>query len=378
MNPISKDKKFELGYKTIIREMDNDFFSQTLNNETGFYESDDELNNNFEYTEQVHAVYGIYTKSFGKLTAQGGVRLEQAYTEAKLVNSTEPPFENDYFNAFPSGFLSYNISKDDEVRASYSRRINRPRTRQLNPFLNVSDPLNTRQGNPFLQPEYIDSYEISYSHSWKNVTVSSSVYWREVHDMIRRFKTVDGNGISHTTYLNLSGGRSYGTELIVSGKIAKWWDVNVSGNLYKSEVDGSNVEADLNNEATSWSAKLTSTWDFKKDFQLQLTGRYRAPFATAQGQILEIYGMNAALKKKVLKGKGSLTLRVSDVFNNFRFAFNTTGENFNQQSTRKRESRIGYLSFMYRFGTMDRNGRKGKRGGRNSGGGDDDGGMEID
>ncbi|MGB0525560.1 MAG: TonB-dependent receptor domain-containing protein [Flammeovirgaceae bacterium] len=377
VNPVNKRVRYELGYKSIIRTIRNDFFSQSFDHELGQYVSDDELNNEFEYREQVHAIYGMYTRRFGKLTAQAGIRLEQAYTDATLLNSNEPPFENDYANAFPSGFLSYEISKNDEIRASYSRRINRPRTRQLNPFINVADSFNIRQGNPFLQPEYINVYEVSYSHNWKKITVSSSVYWREINGMIRRFKTVDDEGVSTTTYVNLSGGRSYGAELIFTGKITKGWDLNVSGNIFKNEVDGSNVEADLNNEATSWSAKLTSTWDFKKDFQLQITGRYRAPFAITQGEILELYGVNAALRKKVLKGKGSVTLRVSDIFDNFRFGFNTSGENFNQQSVRKRESRIGYISFMYRFGTLDRNARRGKRGG-NRRSGDDGGSMEID
>lgn len=376
VNPISKKVKYELGYKSIIRDMANDFFSQSLDNDLGEYIPDNDLNNNFEYNEQVHAVYGIYTRSLGKFTVQAGLRLEQALTESDLITDNSPAFENDYFSAFPSGFLSYKISQNDEFRASYSRRINRPRTRQLNPFLNVSDPLNTRQGNPNLLPEYIDSYEVSYSHSWKNFTLSTSVYWREIHDMIRRFKTVDEHGVSFTTYENLLGGRSYGTELVFNGKVAKWWDINLSGNLYRSEVDGSNLEADLNNEATSWSAKVTSSWDFKKDFQLQISGRYRAPFAITQGEILEFYSMDVALKKKVLKGKGSVTVRVSDIFDTRQFSFNTAGDNFNQQSTRKRESRIGYISFMYRFGSMERT-RRGRRGGGKDRG-DDGGGMEID
>lgn len=377
VNPISRKLKYELGYKSIFRTIGTDFFSQSFDYGEAAFISDDELNNDFEYSEQVHAIYGMYTRSFGKFTAQLGLRVEQAYTDAKLI-TTGDNFENNYFNLFPSGFLTYQVSQNDEFQFSYSRRINRPRTRQLNPFLNVSDPLNTRQGNPFLLPEYIDAYEIGYAHNWKNITINSSIYWREIHDMIRRFNTVDENGISNLTYVNLAGGRSYGLELIVTGKVTKWWDVNVSGNLFKNEVDASNLEADLNNEGTSWRAKFTSNWNFNKDLQLQITGRYRAPFAISQGEISEVYHIDAALKKKVLKGKGSLTLRVSDIFDKRQFAVATEGDNFNQQSTRKRESRIGYLSFSYRFGSLDGKRGRGRRGNRNRGGGNGGDDLDVD
>jgi outer membrane receptor protein involved in Fe transport len=260
-----------------------------------------------------------------------------------------------------------------EFRASYSRRIDRPNTRQINPFVDVSDPLNIRKGNPFLFPEFVDSYELSYTRSWKKTTVASSLYWRERHDVISRFNQVDENGISTFTFINLLTGRSYGFEVVGNFKPYKWWDLNLSGNLFRNVIDGSNVDATLTNEATSYTLKAISTWNLPKDLQFQLSSNYRSPFASAQGTIKAFYSTDIAFSKKVLEGKGSLNFRVSDIFNTLQFSFDSEGANFTQTRVRKRESRIAYLTFSYRFGKADRAMRKQRRErGEGGGGGDFD------
>jgi len=173
------------------------------------------------------------------------------------------------------------------------------------------------------------------------------------------------------------GGRTYGLELVFNAKPAKWWNINLSTNIFQSEIDGSNIEADLNNEMFSYSAKLLSTWNLPKSLQIQVSSNYRGPFAITQGEVEPFYSTDIAVMKRIWDGKGTVTLRVSDVFNTRQFQYTTAADNFSQESRRKWESRVGYVSFSYRFGKMEQQRRrKGQRGGGDGDGGD--GGMDID
>ncbi|MFT5617855.1 MAG: iron complex outermembrane receptor protein [Arenicella sp.] len=381
VNPVSKTKKYEFGYKSILRNILNDFQFEDFDESTQNYIPSALLNNEFDYSEDVHAAYVNYSQGFGKLSLQAGLRAEQTFTQSDLVTTGET-FENDYFSLFPSGYLSYNPTDKDEWRIGYSRRVNRPRTRQLNPFRNNSDLQNVREGNPFLLPEYIDSYEVSYARNWDKISLTSTAYWREIHDMIRSFRTVLDDQSILRSYVNLSGGRSYGLEMVMSGKVTKWWNLTLSTNVFQSEIDGSNIEADLNNDAFTYSFRMNSNIDLPKDIKLQISTFYRAPFVTTQGEIQAFYSTSLALQRKILKGKGTVNVRLSDVFNNLRFKFDQEGTfldegtGFTQSSYRKRESRIGYLSFSYRFGKATS--KKRRKGGRKGGGGNDSGDMDMD
>ena len=164
----SKDHRFEVGYRTTIRNIRNDFIVEDLvDNDwvplAGF-------TNDFEYDEDIHAVYAQYGNKHGKFGYQLGLRAEYSEISTKLLNTNEENFR-DSINFFPSVFLNYEISKASALQVSYSRRIRRPRFRDLNPFFSFSDPRNFFSGNPNLTPEYTDSYEINYLRYWETATL---------------------------------------------------------------------------------------------------------------------------------------------------------------------------------------------------------------
>jgi hypothetical protein len=146
--------------------------------------------------------------------------------------------------------------------------------------------------------------------------------------------------------------------------------------MFQSVIDGSNVEADLNNEAFSYSGKVLSTFTLPKSIQVQVSSNYRAPFASAQGEIRAFYSTDIAASMRVLDGKGTLTVRVSDIFDQRQFGFTSAGANFFQEGIRKWESRIGYISFSYRFGKLERERRRMRR--DRGGEGFDGGDMDMD
>lgn len=373
--PLKKKGKLEAGYKSIIRDINDDFTSESFDVFTDAFLPDIFLNNNFLYKERIHAAYATVGQQFKRIGYQAGVRAEQTFTTSELVNTNEE-FENDYFNFFPSGFLTYKMTESQQLQLSYSRRINRPRTRQLNPFANYSDPLNLRFGNPFLLPEFVDAIEFSYAFTKNRNTVTASAYYRVVHDVIQRFKSIDTvTNVATTTYLNLGTGTSYGVELIYVGQVTKWFNLNVSFNFYRTEIDGGDTE--INNSGYGYGGRFNGTFKLPKDFSIQLSSFYRGPRPTLQGRFYGFNSINLAVQKRVLDNKGTLSLNVRDLFNTMQFQVDIDDALFYQEFLRKRESRMATLTFSYRFGKQQFDTR-GRRRGRGDSGGGDGGGIDED
>ncbi|MFM1931672.1 MAG: hypothetical protein RL226_975, partial [Bacteroidota bacterium] len=333
-------------------------------------------NNTFHYDEEIHAVYGTYGYQWEKLSFSSGLRAEQAFTKSTLVDS-DSTFTNNYFALYPSTYLTYKLKKAGELQLSYSRRVNRPGMRQLNPFPSYSDNLNLRRGNPFLLPEFVNAYEFTYSLRKKQSTFMASVYMQDVNQVIRNYKTIDTAGVSTTSFQNLAGVSNIGLEAVVNYTINSWWTVNVSMNGYRVQSDGTNLESDLSVTAYSWSARGMSTMKFNNGLQVQLTGFYRAPENNLQGQMSDMYFADIAVKTAILKGKGTLTVNLRDVFDTRQFSFYSFGPGFEQNSMRKRESRNLFVTFAYRFGKLEA-GKERRERGAAGGEGFDGGGMEID
>lgn len=373
VQPMENKGRLEAGWKTTLRMSDSDFLAESYDDDADSYANDTTRSNRFVFNENVHAAYAIYGRQLGKWGVQGGLRLETVNMRSYLAN-TDEEFINDYTSLYPSGHVSYEMAKGKTFQLSYSRRVNRPRSRQLNPFPNYNDPLNLRIGNPFILPEYTNSLELAYAHQWKKNTITASVYYKDVNDVIRRYKTVDTTGVSTTTYENFAGATNYGVELIAVAKLNSWWSVNGSLNGFRTMQDGSNLEGDLNADALGWSGKVMSSWKFDGGWQFQASGNYRAPRILLQGEISEMYWVDFAAKKTILNKKGSIGLRVSDILNSREFNFYTEGRDFEQFSERKRQSQFVYLTFNYRFGKLEEKSERG-RGSRGEGG--DFGGDEI-
>ena len=361
VNALSKDSRFEIGYKTNIRLTDNELFSETFDYILDNFAPDTLMNNTYNYEEQIHAAYATYTNKFKKLSYTAGLRAEQVYTEFDLI-TTKEIYTNDYFQLYPSLHLSQELSNKQTVQLSYSRRVNRPSIRSLNPFVNFQDPLNLRVGNPKLNPEYINSIELGYEKKWEKTTILSSIYYKQINNMVQRVKTLDDNGISTVTYENLSSGTSYGVEFIAVVNPVKWQSFNANFNMYQTVLDGSNLDADLNSNSLGWNAKFISNTKLPQKTNLQVSFRYRSPRETTQGTILAMYNVDAALNKKILKNKGTIGVKVSDIFNTRKFAMELYDTNFEQNFEYNFESRIFYLTFSYRFGKMmDMDKKKRKR-----------------
>jgi outer membrane cobalamin receptor len=372
VHPLGQDRKLETGFRATLREMDNDFNFFNFDHEKQSWENNLGLSNHFVYNEQVYAVYGIFSTMLGKYSVQTGLRAEQAFTRADQ-RTTSAMYENDYISLFPSLHVRRNMENNQSMQVSYSRRINRPNNRFLNPFVSYSDPYDLSFGNPHLDPEYIHSAELGYTRFWGRTTVNPSIFYRHTEGMITRFRTMDEDGIAYTTFQNLRTGKSYGAELILGQQVASFWRANGTFSYFRQVVEGGGDAMEMANRSNSWSARLVNNFDFGNGWSAQLNGFYRSPVVLIQGEMREMYSADIGVRKNVLQNRGSINLRLSDIFNTQRFGMYNFGDNFTMTSERRRNSRMIFVGFTYRINEYDQRSR------RNRGASDmDNGSMDFD
>ncbi len=367
------DVALTAGWRTTIEQLRTDAtFNQFLPSSESFSKVDS-LSNVFAYDEQVHALYATAGLEPGKWRLSAGLRAEQAFTRSEVLEPVEQAarFDNDYFKVYPSIFTGYELSDRSTFQLNYSRRINRPRSRQLNPFIDRGDPFNLRAGNPFLLPEIINSFEANWQQRVGPATITTGAYYRQKRDLISRVnRTLEGGLVSLSTSDNLDRGRDIGLEVIARYRLGEKADVTASGNLYRTQIDGNLAEGAVDVAGTLFESRLQANAELPLGVSAQATYFYRSPGVNAQGTYETIQSLDVGLRRDILNKRGSITLRVSDVFNTLAYRFTNTVAGLETTTRYKRESRIGYLGFQYRFGVdADKRPREERRDGRGDGGG---------
>ncbi|MFK7936347.1 MAG: TonB-dependent receptor [Saprospiraceae bacterium] len=363
VQPFGEEGKFEAGLRSSFRNIDNDYLVEELTD--GIWESLPGLSNVFAYDENIHAAYLIYGNKVGKLGYQVGLRGEYSdiRTELKTTNEINP---RDYTNLFPSAFLSYDLPQQNSVQVSYSRRVRRPRFWDLNPFFTFSDDRNFFSGNPDLDPEFTDSYEVSHLKYFDKGSLSSAIYYRHTTDVIERITTLDGLGRTIRRPENLATQDDIGFEFNANYTPFKWWRLNGNFNFFRSETNGDNIDSNLQAETLTWFTRGTSRWTLWKDMDVQLRFNYRAPRETTQGESKSIYSFDLAASRDILNKKGTLTFSVRDIFNSRRRRYSQFSDDFFREGDFQWRARQFTLTLNYRLNQKkkrERGGRGGYEGG---------------
>jgi len=328
----------------------------------------DSLSDTFDFDERVYAAYFTYRNTKGKFGYQVGLRGEYTETLGETVRNSES-IPNNYFNVFPSAFLSYTIAPENELTLNYTRRISRPSIWDLAPIYRVRDQYNFSIGNPYLQPEFTDSYEVGYMKGWDKYLLNATVYHRYSTDVETRITILTDDNVAIQSRQNADTKASTGFELINQIQVFNNLDATLTGNLFYSKINAENISEDFSNENFSWTLNLLTNWLIPNWFSLQVQGNYRGPIILPQGQIEPQYSLNMGLRKDILNGKATVSVNVSDIFNTRNFRITTNNPRFDEKRVFQWETRVGTLAFTYRFG-----GFKEESGGNNSRreGGDDD------
>ncbi len=352
VQPVGEKGKLEIGYKGTFRSVDNDYVLDDFIDSRNQFEYNDTLSNHFIYQEDIHAAYLQYSGRKGVFQYQAGGRVETVNTVSELKNTGET-FKNPYTSFFPSASISVGPPQVLQIQMSYSRRINRPSYRRLNPFPSRADNQNFRLGNPFLKPEYIDVVELNFSRFRKGRTLSVGTYYRQVNDKIQYFKYVREDGVSITTFKNSNQQKTYGLEFILSGMIRRNFRLMVNANVFRDEINASNLFSDYDRNSTGFMSRFTATWNASPTTEVMFMGFYRAPFDIPFGRIESMSFTSLSVKRSFLDQKLSLSFRLNDVFNTMGFQFRAHDINYRQSSSRKWESQIFSVTLEYSFGKME-------------------------
>lgn len=345
--------RMETGVKMILESEMQSTYSETQDTITGEYFADTLANFDYNYDEAVYSAYGIFGQELGKFKYQVGVRGEIAQQTPELPKTGEV-YRNEYLNLFPSAHIKYDVNDDNRFSFSYSRRINRASSRQMNPFASYSNPFNIRRGNPELQPEYIDSYDLGYSMTKKKLIFTASIFHRRTTDVINRVREYYPNNVSVLTYANIDKSVSTGFETIGIYKTTKWWKNTISFNGNYINYTSSDTTVDWNNDGFNWRVKWISNIDFwKKTASLQFNAQYNAPWVRPQGIVQPRMGIDIAAEKRLMDKKLTVGLRVTDIFNRKGFLLEFEEPGIRQFSEFKFRTRRIYVNVSYRFGSSD-------------------------
>lgn len=388
--PISTNSKFGAGLSSYNRRNADTQFSEYMDEDMSKL-VDYNISNNFDLASAVHAAYSNFenqiTPSFG---FQIGLRAEQSTLDTKYMALNPDLSEADrtskaglnYLRVYPSVFLTQKMGEEDQIQASYTRRVHRPRGWQVNPFINVSDPMNTRQGNPNLMPEDIHSFELSYGKFWEKATLTSSIYYRRINDVIQSvITTVEGtSGVTFSQFQNISRNEASGLELISQLDFTKNLDMTLNANFFYRNFHGSEEYNIKPTSGFNWNTNVTTNYKIIPNLAAQVRFEYRAPMVQAQGKSTEAYIVDTGLKWDVLDRKGTVSMNVRDLFNQRKWGGYTLTSDFYREQEHRWSRRMFMLSLSYRIGGSN-NMRDSKRGRdewqQNDNGGEMEGGGEF-
>lgn len=355
-NPITDELTLETGAQYVMNDVSNDYEVNNFTN--GAFVNDPGLTNIFEFEQKVLGLYGTGSYEGKKWGIKGGLRLEQTDQNTLLV-TTSSANEQNYGNFFPSLHSSYKFSDKVSLQAGYSKRIYRPRMWDLNPFFNIRNNFSVRQGNPDLQPEFTDSYEITSIYILGPASINFGVYHRYTTDVIERITTFENN-VSTTKPENIGTNRATGIEFNAKYSPAKWLTLNGDFNYNQFKRDG-NFEStvfDFSND--QWTSKLMSKIKLPSDFDLEMTGNYQSSYQTVQSDVSDMLFMDLGLRKNIMKGKAVLNLSVRDLFASRVDESQIAQASYEVYNRRQRGTFVA-LGFSYGFGkgeTMQYSGQR--------------------
>lgn len=364
--PVGENGIFETGFRTTFRTVQNEYFVKQRDSADQEFEILGEFNNDFIYDENIYAAYLMFGNEVGKFSYQIGVRGEYSdiATELRLTKENN---SWEYFNLFPSAHMTYELKNKDNFQLSYSRRINRPSYRYLMPFQTFSDARNLWRGNPDLQPEFTDSYELGYLKYFPKGSLFSSLYYRYRTGVIDRITVVDDEGFTERKPVNLAVENNFGFEFNASYDFTKKFNLNASLNVYRAITDGEYQGTVLQNDVITMNTNLMAKMEILPKVDVQINGRYAAPQKTTQGRTKSLYSIDLSIAKDILKGKGTLVASGRDLLNSRKRRSIVETDEFYSESEFQWRARQFLLTFSYRINQKKRRG--GMRG--NPGDGDD-------
>lgn len=341
------------GVKFAFVRTDNDF--RFFNVFEGVDVLDVDRTNQFVYDENVNAAYANYSRQFGKIGMQLGLRVEQTNSEGDLTALKEVNDQNvkrDYLDFFPSGGVNMQVNETNQLALSYSRRIDRPDYQNLNPFEGRLDKLTFEKGNPFLNPQY--THNVQLTHTFKYM-YNTSISYSRTTDLMTRLTFIDdrNENASFITWENL--GRQTNVSLNFSAPITinKWWNAYANFSGYRTYNVGMVRDQEVDLAVWAYNVYAQSTFTLPQGITAEVSGWYASP--SVWGGTFEtesIWSTDAGLQKKMMEDKATLKVSVSDIFKTNEWSSESFFGPLYMQVSGGWDSRRLRVNFTYRFGNQ--------------------------
>ncbi len=346
--PFTETRKLEAGYQARLDNSYSEYLYQNYDADLNQWTTNETYSNDMEYKNNIHAVYATYSDQFAGFGIQFGLRGEYADRNFYQITTRES-FPLEKFDIFPSLHINRKITESFEAQAGYSKRIDRPNGRFLNPYPNFADEFSVNQGNPMLEPAYTNSYELNFIKRFGNSSLSLETYYRQGSNLMTRIQTVLPDGRLLSTWDNLNKDHAIGSEIMANVVASKAINFMLSGNLYYYSFEGSISDQDVSNNSINFDARFNATLKLKSNTRFQVNGFYSGASVTAQGTREAFIFANIAARQSLFNDKLNLTLSLRDPFGTMKHKFTSLSETFFNETEFSREARVFEFSVSYKI-----------------------------
>ena len=367
-NAINDKVKLEAGYNGSFSHESSPQESFEADNWYGIGLTEDKAYfNRFVYDNDIHALYASLSYKFNKLSIMAGLRGEYWRINTESLNwqqehgeaEKDKPFKKDYFQLFPSLFMSYQITQSQQLQLNYTRRLRRPWGGELNSFRNTSDASIISFGNPLLTPEFSNSFSLNYLKTWEQHSVLVSAYYRPTTDVIQRvnYRNTSDN-LMYRTPENVAKSTATGVEITAKNKLWKILDLTTNVNLYHYKLDAFsyNIEGQtVNGEAQdnfTWNARIMAALRLPYDISVQVTGTYNSRQVITQGHRPASYVVDMGVRKNFLNRMFTLSVNCRDLLNSRKWESYTNSDTFSRYQLNRRRSRTVNFTLTWNFGNQ--------------------------
>jgi len=318
-----------------------------------------------DWGEEIYAGYANYVHEKERYDIEAGIRLEltDVYYELPPENIYYDQSDNyDYFEAYPNVRLTYNINDLDRVAVHYNNRVDRPGEPELRIFPKYDDPELLKVGNPYLRPQFTETFEISYEHVWESGNAIVSAYHRNIDDPFTRVYAIDPTSVNYDIvnriYQNVGSGDQTGLEFILTRDMSDAWNLSGSVNWYDNTIEADEVlllfpiERPFSVPRTrdnTWDFKLSNDLRFRNDLQVQIAVVYYAEKNIPQGRQAARSSVDLGVSKPIMGERGEITFSFVDIFNDFGIKQFIDGDGFMAVYENYYETQVVSLGFNYQF-----------------------------
>jgi outer membrane receptor protein involved in Fe transport len=346
VHPLGKDAKFETGVKTSLVKTDNNAPYETWDPAQNKW-VDDVRKDHFAYDEQISAVYVNFSKQIKKWGFQTGLRGEHTHSKGKqvLINKS---ISRDYFQLFPTAYISYSMNDKNQFGLNYGRRIERPDYQDMNPFQQFLDLYTYNQGNPYLTPQFTNNIELSHIFAGKLSTTLNYTYTTDIINDI--LKQNDDTKVTFQTKENVASSRNIGIAISYNAPLTKWWTVSLYANGYNNMYKGLVNNVNLKTDVYTFTGNFNNQFKFAKTWGAEFSGWYQSKSLMTSMFIIDpMYVLSFGASKQILKNKGTLRLSIVDPFRLQKAVVDVQHSNIDMLVYNRWDNRRVGLTFTYRF-----------------------------